>query len=43
VQIEGEFEDLDLPYKVDLINFNKCQKSFQNSIKDEMILFENDR
>lgn len=37
MRIESDFEDSDLPYKVDLINWNKCDEAFKKIIKDSMI------
>ena len=30
--IEEEFEESDLPYKVDLVNYNTCDKEFKDRI-----------
>ncbi len=33
MNIEDEFEESDLPYKVDIVNYNKCDKNFQKIMK----------
>ncbi len=33
INIEDEFEESDLPYKVDIIDYNKCDKNFQEIMK----------
>ncbi|MFK7968494.1 MAG: nucleotidyltransferase domain-containing protein [Rickettsiaceae bacterium] len=33
MNIENEFEESDLPYKVDIVNYNKCDKIFQEIMK----------
>lgn len=35
-----EFEESDLPFKVDMVDFNKCSKDFQGYIKKNMVSFE---
>ena len=37
VKLEEEFENSDLPYTVDLIDFNQCDEEFQNTIKKNHI------
>jgi predicted nucleotidyltransferase len=34
--IEEEFEESDLPYKVDLIDWNTCSEEFQQLIKKDL-------
>lgn len=36
-KLEEEFEESDLPYKIDLINYNKCDPSFKESIGNNFI------
>lgn len=36
-KIEEQFEESDLPFKVDLINWNQCSAEFQNMIKKDLI------
>ena len=38
-RITQEFEDSTLPFKVDIINYSRCTKSFQEHLKNELILF----
>ncbi len=33
MNIENELEESDLPYKVDIVNYNKCDKTFQKIMK----------
>ena len=35
-KIQEEFEESDLPYTVDIVNWNRCAKAFQESIKDDL-------
>jgi predicted nucleotidyltransferase len=35
--IEEDFEESDLPYKVDIINFNDCSEDFKAIIKKDMV------
>lgn len=35
--IEDDFEESDLPYKVDLVNWHKCSDEFKNSIINDLI------
>lgn len=37
IRIEEDFEHSDLPYKVDLIDWNKCDATFKKIIGDDMI------
>lgn len=39
-QIDGEFEESDLPYTVDVINWPRCTKDFQGLIRPGFILFQ---
>ncbi len=39
--IEEDFEESDLPYKVDIVNFNNCSKDFKEIIKKDMIELPN--
>lgn len=36
--IDENFEESDLPYKVDVVDWNACDKSFQNFIKADLTL-----
>ena len=36
--IEEDFEESDLPYKVDLVDWNICDETFQNLIKKDLVL-----
>ncbi|MCE5315947.1 MAG: nucleotidyltransferase domain-containing protein [Parachlamydia sp.] len=38
--IDEDFEESDLPYKVDVIDWNTCDKNFQNLIKKDLILIQ---
>lgn len=40
--IDEDFEESDLPYKVDVIDWNACDKNFQNLIKKDLILIQGD-
>jgi type I restriction enzyme S subunit len=35
--IEEDFEESDLPYSVDLVNWNQCSPEFQKSIQADMV------
>ena len=35
--IEEDFEESDLLYKVDIVNFNNCSEDFKKIIKKDMI------
>lgn len=35
--LEEDFEQSDLPYKVDIVNWNSCSAEFQTLIKNEMV------
>ncbi len=37
--IENDFEESDLPFKVDIINWKNCSKEFQEEINKDLILF----
>jgi len=36
IKLEEELEDSDLPFKVEIIDYNHCSESFQNKIKKDM-------
>ncbi|MBA3239088.1 MAG: nucleotidyltransferase domain-containing protein [Parachlamydiaceae bacterium] len=36
--IDEDFEESDLPYKVDVIDWNACDETFQNLIKKDLVL-----
>jgi len=36
-RIEESFEESDLPYKVDLVDWNKCSEEFKNMIKKDLV------
>jgi predicted nucleotidyltransferase len=35
--IEEDFEESNLPYKVDLVDFHMCEKNFQDIIRKDMV------
>ena len=35
--IDEDFEESDLPYKVDIVDWNKCSESFKDAIKNDLI------
>lgn len=37
LHIEEEFEESDLPYKVDIVDWNKCTDTFREMIKNDLI------
>ena len=41
--IEEEFEDSDLPYKVDLVNYNTCDRDFKERINKSYIQLQESR
>lgn len=40
IKLEEEFEESDLPYKVDLVNYNKCDDNFKRIIGDKYICLQ---
>ena len=40
VHIEEDFEESDLPYKVDLVNWNSCSIDFKKLIKNDLICIQ---
>ena len=38
--IEEDFEESDIPYKVDLVDWNACDETFRNLIKKDLILIK---
>lgn len=38
IQLEDDFIESNLPYKVDLVNWHQCSDEFQSLIKQDMIL-----
>lgn len=40
--IEEDFDDSNLPYKIDLIDWNTCDNTFQNLIKKDLVLISPD-
>lgn len=38
--IAEDFEESDLPYKVDLVDWNACDKTFQHLIKKDLVLIQ---
>lgn len=36
-KIQEAFEESDLPFKVDLLNWNRCDADFQNSIEKDLV------
>lgn len=39
-QIEEDFEESNLPYTVDLVDWRKCDAEFQNMIKKDLTLIQ---
>lgn len=39
IQLETAFEESDLPFKVDLVNYSKCSEAFKKIIDAEAVLF----
>lgn len=39
-KLEEAFQDSDLPFKVDIVNFNACSDSFKELIEKETIPFD---
>jgi len=37
-KIEEDFENSDLPYKVDFVDWNKCSEDFRKSIQPDLVL-----
>lgn len=37
IRLEADFEESDLPYKVDLVDWNKCDETFRKIIKEDMV------
>jgi len=35
--LDEDFEESDLPYKVDIVDWNKCSESFKNAIKNDLV------
>lgn len=42
-KITQEFEDSNLPFKIDIVNYNRCSNEFKNKLKEEMILLNKDQ
>ena len=40
LRLEEEFEESNLPFKVDIINFHKCEKSFQEVLNSNYICLQ---
>ena len=38
--IEEDFDDSNLPYKVDLVDWNRCDENFQKLIKTDLTLVQ---
>jgi predicted nucleotidyltransferase len=38
--IATDFEESDLPFKVDVVNWNKCQESFQDLITGDLVCIQ---
>jgi predicted nucleotidyltransferase len=38
-KIKGDFEDSDLPFQVDIIDFNRCSDDFKKLIQKDLVLF----
>ncbi len=41
-KIEEDFEESNLPYKVDIVNWNDCSKEFQEIIKKDLFYLHGD-
>ncbi len=39
-QIEEAFEESDLPFRVEVINWNQCDPTFQQSIEKDLLLLD---
>lgn len=37
LQLEEDFEESDLPYKVDIVDWNKCSDTFREMIKNDLV------
>lgn len=42
MDIEDKFEESDLPYKVDIVNYNKCDEDFQRIMKSSCVKLKRD-
>lgn len=40
INIEEDFEESDLPFKVDLISWNEISDNFKQLIKNDLVLFQ---
>ena len=40
MNIEEDFEESDLPYKVDIVDWNKCSDDFRVLIKKDLVLIQ---
>lgn len=38
--IDEDFENSDLPYKVDVMNWNSCEESFKHLIRNDLFLIQ---
>ncbi len=36
-RLEEEFEESNLPFKVDIVDWNRCTEEFQQKIKDDLV------
>ncbi|MCF8463031.1 MAG: nucleotidyltransferase domain-containing protein [Rickettsiaceae bacterium] len=41
IKLEEEFEESDLPYKVDLVNYNQCDEDFKKTIGKNYLCLQN--
>ncbi|HLC07121.1 MAG TPA: nucleotidyltransferase domain-containing protein [Candidatus Babeliales bacterium] len=39
-RLDEDFEESDLPYKVDIVDWNKCSDTFRAIIKKDLVLIE---
>lgn len=39
-QIIAEFDDSDLPFRVDLVGYSRMTEDFKNSIKDDLLIID---
>lgn len=40
VKLEGDFEDSDLPFKVDLISWDQCDDNFRKRIENDLTVIQ---
>ena len=42
-RIAEGFEESDLPFKVDMVNWNKCKETFQDLIKNDLVCIQHSK